>query len=176
MVSGIIMVKGQSNSTRGNLLPPLHGLLFLISGKGSLYAPSHRQDSTYHGICESSCGALTGTRNSSWVHHGGSIGWGVRCSSMVDCLLMVWWVIGSIPHGGLRLSISHRFFKGTPTAQCLTDWMNGYLTTPQLKVYIGYWVSDKIYFSVWHSVWCMVGLNPCQRADKNYVLNALLNK
>ena len=30
-----------------------------------LYEPSHRQDSTYHGLCYTSCGALAGTRNSS---------------------------------------------------------------------------------------------------------------
>ena len=42
------MVKDNSDSERGNLLPP-HGLLFPINSKGSflLYAPSHRQDSTY---------------------------------------------------------------------------------------------------------------------------------
>ena len=25
---------------------------------------------------------------------------GARCSSLVECLFMVWWVVGSIPHGG----------------------------------------------------------------------------
>ena len=30
-----------------------------------LYAPSHRQDNTYHGLCYTSRGALAGTRNSS---------------------------------------------------------------------------------------------------------------
>ena len=30
-----------------------------------LYAPSHRQDSTYHGLCYTSRGALAGTRNRS---------------------------------------------------------------------------------------------------------------
>ena len=28
-----------------------------------LYAPSHRQDNTYHGLCYTSCGALAGTRS-----------------------------------------------------------------------------------------------------------------
>ena len=46
---------------KGNLLPP-HGLLFPIV---LLYAPSHRQDFTYHGLCYTSRGALAGTRNSS---------------------------------------------------------------------------------------------------------------
>ena len=39
-----------------------------------LYAPSHRQDSTYHGLCYTSRGALAGTRNSSTgPPHEGSI-------------------------------------------------------------------------------------------------------
>ena len=40
-----------------------------------LYAPSHRQDSTYHGLCYTSRGALAGTRNSSMgpPPHEGSI-------------------------------------------------------------------------------------------------------
>ena len=43
------MVKDHSDSERGNPLPP-HGLLFSIDSKAFLYAPSHRQDSTYHGL------------------------------------------------------------------------------------------------------------------------------
>ena len=58
------MVKDHSDSWRGNLLPP-HRLFFLISSKGSLYAPSHRHDCTYHSLCYTSRGALAGTRNSS---------------------------------------------------------------------------------------------------------------
>ena len=38
-----------------------------------LYVPSHRQDNTYHGLCYTSRGALAGMRNSSMVHHEGSI-------------------------------------------------------------------------------------------------------
>ena len=57
------MVKDHSDSEIGNPLPPLHGLLFSISSKGLLYAPSHRQDNIY--LCYTSCGALVGTRNSS---------------------------------------------------------------------------------------------------------------
>ena len=41
-----------------------------------LYAPSHRQDSTYHDHCYTSRGALAGTRNSSMgPPHEGSIWW-----------------------------------------------------------------------------------------------------
>ena len=45
------MVKEHSDSERGNPLPPLHGLLFPINSK----------DNTYHGLCDTSRGALAGT-------------------------------------------------------------------------------------------------------------------
>ena len=54
------MVKDHSDSERGNPLP-LHGLLFSINSMGFLYAPSHRQDSTYHDLCYTSRGPLAGT-------------------------------------------------------------------------------------------------------------------
>ena len=67
------MVKDHSDSKRGNPLSP-HGLLFLINSRVLLYAPSHRQDSTYDSLCYTSRGALAGTRNSSMgPHHEGSI-------------------------------------------------------------------------------------------------------
>ena len=67
------MVKDHSDSERGNPLPP-HGLLFPTNSKVLLYAPSHRQDSTYHSLCYTSRGALAGTRNSSMGSpHEGSI-------------------------------------------------------------------------------------------------------
>ena len=41
------------------------GYSFRLTERVLLYAPSHRQDSTYHGLCYTSRGALAGTRNSS---------------------------------------------------------------------------------------------------------------
>ena len=41
------------------------GYSFRLAARVLLYAPSHRQDSTYHGLCYTSRGALAGTRNSS---------------------------------------------------------------------------------------------------------------
>ena len=38
---------------------------FWLAARVLLYAPSHRQDSTYHILCYTSCGALAGMRNSS---------------------------------------------------------------------------------------------------------------
>ena len=59
------MVNDHSDIERGNLLPS-HWLLFPISSNGSsIYASSHREDNTYHGLCYTSRGALAGTRNSS---------------------------------------------------------------------------------------------------------------
>ena len=47
---------------------------FKLAARVLLYAPSHRQDSTYHGLCYTSCEALAGTRNSSMgPPHEGSI-------------------------------------------------------------------------------------------------------
>ena len=54
-----------SDSEKGNLLPP-HRLLLLISSKGSLYMrhPT-RQGNTYHSLYYTSRGSLAETRNSS---------------------------------------------------------------------------------------------------------------
>ena len=41
------------------------GYFFHLAARDLLYAPSHRQDSTYHSRCYTSRGALAGTRNSS---------------------------------------------------------------------------------------------------------------
>ena len=50
------------------------GYSFRLAARLLLYAPSHRQDSTYHGLCYTSRGALAGTRNSSvGPPHEGSI-------------------------------------------------------------------------------------------------------
>ena len=50
------------------------GYSFRLAAMVLLYAPSHRQDSTYHGLCYTSRGALAGTRNSSMgPPHEGSI-------------------------------------------------------------------------------------------------------
>ena len=50
------------------------GYSFRLAARVLLYPPSHRQDSTYHGLCYTSRGALAGTRNSSMgPPHEGSI-------------------------------------------------------------------------------------------------------
>ena len=42
------------------------GYSFRLAARDLLYASSHRQDNTYHGLCYTSRGALAGTRNSSY--------------------------------------------------------------------------------------------------------------
>ena len=37
------------------------GYSYRVNARVLLYAPSHRQDSTYHGLCYTSRGALAGT-------------------------------------------------------------------------------------------------------------------
>ena len=41
------------------------GYSFQLAARVLLYAPSHRQDNTYHHLCYTSHGALAGMRNSS---------------------------------------------------------------------------------------------------------------
>ena len=61
-----IMVKDHSDSQRGNPVPRLNGLLFLISSKGSFI--SHKQDSIYQ-----SWSTGDDREIAEWVHHEGSI-------------------------------------------------------------------------------------------------------
>ena len=50
------------------------GYSYRLTARVLLYAPSHREDNTYHGLCLASRGALAGTRNSSMgPPHEGSI-------------------------------------------------------------------------------------------------------
>ena len=50
------------------------GYSYRLTARVLLYAPSHRQGNTYHGLCYTSRGALAGTRNSSMgPTHEGSI-------------------------------------------------------------------------------------------------------
>ena len=55
------IVKDHSDSERGNHM----GYSFRLPAMVLLYAPSHRQDSTYHSLCYTSRGAVAGMRNSS---------------------------------------------------------------------------------------------------------------
>ena len=121
------MEKNHSDCETGNPLPPLDVLLFPISSKGSFIC-THRQNSTYYGLCSTSCGALAGTQNSSVAPPEGIdlityhtisrlYQWasGAGRSSEVERSLMVRWVVGSILHEVDPLS----YFSFQPV---LHDW------------------------------------------------------
>ena len=59
------MVKDHSEREKEETRCPHMGYYFRLTARVLLYALSHRQDSTYHGLCYTSRGALAGTRNSS---------------------------------------------------------------------------------------------------------------
>ena len=60
------MVKDHSDSERGEETCCCHmGYSFRLAARVVLYAPSHRQDGTYHSLWYTSRGTLAGTRNSS---------------------------------------------------------------------------------------------------------------
>ena len=59
------MVKNHSDRWREETRCRHIGYSFRLAARVLLYASSHRQDNTYHGICCTSRGALAGTRNSS---------------------------------------------------------------------------------------------------------------
>ena len=58
-------VKDHLDSKRGNPLPPFHGLLFLISSKGSFIFTVPQTGEHIPSFCYTSHGALDGSRNSS---------------------------------------------------------------------------------------------------------------
>ena len=57
------MIKDHSDSEREKTCCCHMGYSFRLAARVLLYAPSHRQDSTYHGLCYTSRGALAGTRS-----------------------------------------------------------------------------------------------------------------
>ena len=58
------MVKDHSDSEKETRCRHI-GYSYQLTARVLLYAPSHRQDNTYHSLCYTSRGALAGTRNSS---------------------------------------------------------------------------------------------------------------
>ena len=59
------MVKDHSDSKREETRCRHLGYSFRLAARVLLYASSHRQDNTYHGLCYTSRGAQSRTRNSS---------------------------------------------------------------------------------------------------------------
>ena len=91
------MVKDHSDSEREETRYCHMGYSFQSTAKVLLYAPSHRQDNTYHGVCYTSRGALAGTNSSMGPSHEASrfclfkfllqMGYGFSVSCVVLVLL-----------------------------------------------------------------------------------------
>ena len=86
------------------------GYSFRLTATVLLYAPSHRQDSTYHSLCYTSRGALAGMRNSSMGSlHEGSIWWPISpwANALTTELYSFWvsdsgmWMKGNSTNNGL---------------------------------------------------------------------------
>ena len=54
------MVEDHSDNEKENCCHHYTGYSFRLAAKDLLYALSHRRDSTYNGLCYTSCGALAG--------------------------------------------------------------------------------------------------------------------
>ena len=88
------------------------GYSYRLTARVLLYAPSHRQDNTYHGLCYTSRGALAGTRNSSMgPPHEGSIRRPITpwANALTTELHLSHYTFGNLPNlpyvGGLRIHI-----------------------------------------------------------------------
>ena len=79
------MVKGTIQIAREVTRCRHIGYSYRLTARVLLYASTHRQDNTYHGLCYTSRGALAGTRNSSYLvfqfNH-------IYCSSLI--IFTVW--------------------------------------------------------------------------------------
>ena len=82
------------------------GYSFRLTARVLLYAPSHRQDSTYHDLCYTSHEALAGTRNSSMgPPHEGSIRrpiapWANALTTELHLAPVTYCVLEVLPFGG----------------------------------------------------------------------------
>ena len=81
---------------------------FRLAAMVLVYASSHRQDKTYHGLCYTSRGALAGTRNSPMGQpHEGSINERTLLpQSYISLLVSIRCLVASYYHFQLQLSLS----------------------------------------------------------------------
>ena len=70
------------------------GYSFQLTARVFLCAPSHRQDSTYHSLYYTSCGALAGTRNSGALAARMCLWMDGRIDGWMDGWVMDGWVDG----------------------------------------------------------------------------------
>ena len=92
------------------------GYSFRLTARVLLYAPSNRQDSTYHGLCYTSHGALAGTRSSSMgPPHEGSIRRPIALVLIETCLLLF---------DSTYTSVRSMLKSALPTPYLLTSFAN----------------------------------------------------
>ena len=128
------------------------GYSFRLAARVLLYAPSHRQDSTYHGLCYTSRGALAGTRNSS-IPRDAAGGWYIlRLITWLGTLLDdVLWLIIWVEH---CLMMFCDWSSGWNIAWwcSATDHLGGTLLDDVLRLII--WVEHCLMmFCDWSSGW-----------------------
>ena len=107
------------------------GYSFRLAARVLLYAPSHRQDSTYHSLCYTSHGALAGTRNSSMDPP---------------------WRIDPTTHCTMNERSYHRAISRSPVVQVL-DW--SVVGLKSISIPLGVY---HIHISIQHAE-CIVKLN-----------------
>ena len=129
------------------------GYSYRLTARVLLYAPSHRQDNTYHSLCYTSHGALAGTRNSSMgPPHEGSIRrpiapWANALPLSYVPLLIIWHQIYcygaslSIPlvHTILHLSINPSIHPSIHPALIFPSFH------PYIHTYLHLFVDPSIY-------------------------------
>ena len=99
------------------------GYSFWLAARVLLYAPYHRQDSTYHGLCYTSYGALAGTKNSSMgPPHEGSIRRPIAPWSYISLLFSHVLTLSCVRLFGL-CTVDH---QNNPT--CWTQWLTSQST------------------------------------------------
>ena len=116
------------------------GYSFRLTARVILYAPSHRQDSTYHGLCFASRGALVGTRNSSiGTPHEGSIRRPIapRSNALTTELHLAPSCQETVPERDVSKTLLHRGMFKT-----LIEREMFYLTTHSTHLIYGYMASD----------------------------------
>ena len=101
------------------------GYSFGVAARVFLICTSHRQDSTYHGLCYTSCAALAGTINLSWVQHEGSIKRTITPRANAPSYILLDFVVY---YNGLKVSVSANLLmvrnlhlKPNPTWVFLTE-------------------------------------------------------
>ena len=123
------------------------GYSFRLTASVLLYAPSHRQDSTYHALCYTSRGALAGTRNSSMgPPHEGSIRRPIApCVNALTTELHLAPYIHTCMHTYINIYIHMHIFIHTDINACILIYKHTYMHTylfisEDLSTHICLWV------------------------------------